>query len=55
MIKWLICFIWGHDLNKDPKNYAKIISTRHDTGVESITGMSSQCLRCLKFKSICKM
>ncbi len=46
MVKWLICFLWGHDLNNDP---LKLINLR-DNG--QLVESSSQCSRCLKYKII---
>lgn len=46
MIKWLICFIWGHDLNRDPEKYVRL-----KDGAITI-GLTSQCLRCLKYKDL---
>lgn len=50
MIKWLICFLWGHDLDKDINNYAQTITTKLDTGEESVTKIAARCKRCLKYK-----
>lgn len=48
MIKWLICLVWGHDLNEDKK--ANI--TYHKDDTEIIVGRYLQCNRCHKYKEV---
>lgn len=45
MIKWLICLIWGHDLNQGKK--ANIF--RHDGQNETLVGRYLLCDRCKKY------
>jgi hypothetical protein len=52
MLKRLICFLWGHDLDKDKSNLITRTGIEIDTGKKLTIGVSSRCLRCGKFKEI---
>jgi hypothetical protein len=55
MIKWLICFIWGHNLDKDKSNFITRTGVEVDTGKTLIIGVITRCLRCGKFKEIARI